>query len=77
MTAREADLEVDAALGGQVFTQLVGDPLEGLRRLHHGNCVPEALQVLGEGALVGALEEPLTQAHGVVFRQLAVAALLG
>ena len=55
----EADLGVDHAVGGEVDRRLVGDPLDGLRLLHHGRRVLERRQVLQEvGRLGAAVNQP-------------------
>ncbi len=50
----EPDLGVDHAVGGQVDRRLVGDPLDRLRLLHHGERVLERRQVLQEVGGLGA-----------------------
>ncbi len=70
---REAHLEVAHALRLVVLGQLRGDPLERLGRLHHGDRVAEALQVVAEAG-VALLIDGLAQAGFRVARQLHAAA---
>ena len=66
---REPDLGVDHAVGGEVDRRLVGDPLDRLRPLHHGERVLERGQVLQEVGGLGAGGEPALQRVDVGRRQ--------
>ena len=72
---RVADLGVDDAVGREILSALVGDPLDGVGRLHDRDRVSEAAQVQGQRAGRGARVEPAAQLRRIARRQAVVAQL--
>ncbi len=66
---REPHLGVHHAVSGQVDGGLVGNPLDRVCGLHHGERVLEGRQVLQQVAGLGAAGEPRLQIVGVGRRQ--------
>ena len=56
---RKASLEINDSVPTQIFGLFVGDALQRLLGLHHGDGVSEALQIFREAPLIRAAKEPL------------------
>ncbi len=66
-------LGVDHPVSGEVLDALARDPVQSLRRLHHGEGVVERLEVARQGAGVGTVAEPGSQALRFGGREAVVA----
>ena len=73
----EADLGVDASVGGQVGSALGSHPVAGLSGLHDPDGVVEGLQVEAKVPPVGASPEPGGQLGRIGGGQVPVAGQVG
>ncbi len=69
---RKASFEVNHAIITQILGLFISDALQSLLGLHDRNRVGEALQILGETALIRAAMEPLRQCFWIRGRKFSV-----
>ena len=69
---RKTSFEVNDSVFFRVFGLFIGDALQRLLPLHHGDRMYKAFQVLGQASLVSSLVEPPGQRRGILGGKLRV-----